>query len=137
MTLALEFAPTAQFKYRASLSFPNSSTCTDGPFDIPLAGQGLVDAVYNTSSGNIRYFRITQIPSWQKHPLNIQLHEKQEIRLTLNDMNGRVIKTITTGKISEGKHLVHLNLSELPSGTYFLLLESGITKSMRELTLAK
>jgi hypothetical protein len=137
VNVTLEFAPMMNQLYSATLTFPSASPCLNQPFSVLLEGSGEVDAVENSSTDGIVLQQNYPNPFSEETSFEYTTPAEAEVRLTLNDMNGRVLKTITTGKVSEGKHIVNLNLPELPSGTYFLLLESGVTKSMRELTLIK
>ncbi|MFI5264227.1 MAG: choice-of-anchor D domain-containing protein [Candidatus Kapaibacterium sp.] len=137
VNVTLEFAPIANLSYSATLTFQSSNECADQPLSISLNGIGEADGVDQTSPNDIILGQNYPNPFSTETSFEYTTPAESEIHLTLNDMNGRVLETITTGKVSEGKHLVYLNLPELPSGTYFLLLESGITKSMRELTLLK
>ena len=60
-----------------------------------------------------------------------------EISVKLVDLTGNLIRTLITGRVSEGQHTVNFDAGTLPSGTYVYVLESGSIRLVRQLILTK
>jgi len=59
------------------------------------------------------------------------------VTLSLRDVTGKLIRTISSGHVSSGEHTVVFNAGDLTSGTYLLMLESGDIQLMRQIIIAK
>ncbi|HYM21500.1 MAG TPA: T9SS type A sorting domain-containing protein, partial [Candidatus Kapabacteria bacterium] len=59
------------------------------------------------------------------------------VELTLSDLTGRTIRTITSGKVSAGAHEITINADELASGTYIVSLSSGAVRLNRQMVVTK
>ncbi len=42
--------------------------------------------------------------------------------MTITDINGRTIKTLTSGALDQGNHVIHTNVADMPQGAYFIVL---------------
>jgi hypothetical protein len=71
-----------------------------------------------------------------------QLPRKEHVRLTVMDLEGRVVRTLIDGPLSPGRHDVVWDGAGaggevLPSGVYFYCLESGEARLARRMTLVR
>ena len=137
MTITLEFDPPYNGNYSASLTFPNSTPCQSVPLSIFLKGTGVTDGVGPVASNGFSLDQNFPNPFTSETSFEYIIPKESEIRITINDLAGKLVKTVVSGRVSQGEHLVHFKTSDMPSGTYILLLESGSVRLTRELILTK
>jgi hypothetical protein len=78
------------------------------------------------------------------HPNPAQTHatlryavpERQDVKIHLYDVLGRRVRTVVDGE-REGRQEMQVDLSELPSGTYFLRLRAGGQTKTRQVTVVR
>ncbi|MEO0095000.1 MAG: C25 family cysteine peptidase [candidate division WOR-3 bacterium] len=70
-------------------------------------------------------FIITPNPSSEWASLTYTNKEEDRIKISLYDVTGRLIKNVIDKVIPAGKHTIKLINNELPSGIYFVRLESS------------
>lgn len=58
-----------------------------------------------------------------------------EVRLSLLDLNGRLVRLLLSGKAAAGQHNLTLNAGSLPSGLYIIRLDSGGMTSQKKIIL--
>jgi hypothetical protein len=69
--------------------------------------------------------------------ISFGLPEDSRINLMLYDISGREVLKLAEGQFSAGRHDLHLDASELSSGTYFYSLEAGSFKEVKRMLLLK
>ena len=74
-------------------------------------------------------------PAQENTTLQLLLKKKEQVRITLSDIDGRVLKVIADEPMGEGEHTVVIGTSELSSGMYFVTVDDGICKSVRKLSI--
>ncbi len=57
--------------------------------------------------------------------INVEIRREGETEITLRDILGREVKTIYHGKMNAGQQRLSVNVSDLSSGVYFLLLNNS------------
>ena len=57
--------------------------------------------------------------------LNINLHQDGEVSVRLLDQVGNCVYSREYGKYDQGRHLIRLDVSDLPGGIYFCVIEVG------------
>jgi len=60
-----------------------------------------------------------------------------DVRVTLFDVTGRVVRIISSGMLAAGSYRTPLNAGDLASGVYFLALQSGTERFSQKLLLIK
>jgi hypothetical protein len=123
--------------FAANVSWPNAGPCGNA-FSVDLNGQSITSSVKETAS--IDGFVLDQTypnPTQGKANFTYTTPSETEVQITLVDMTGRLIRTLISGRVSQGEHLVNFDASNLPSGTYMYILESGGTRLVRQLILTK
>jgi len=134
-----KFVPKSIGLRIAEVTFPNAGPCGND-LAIQLLGQGVVIKIGVHQVAHADGFILGEIfpnPTTGITKFNYTTPKESEIRITLSDMTGKVVKTITSGRVSEGEHPVTFDASDLPSGSYIISLESGNVRLTRELILAK
>lgn len=63
-------------------------------------------------------------PTSDNYNLNISMVEASEVEIQVTDINGKLVDKINAGKLKRGLSEIHLNLSQLSNGTYFLQAKS-------------
>ncbi len=137
MNITLEFDPADITDYSALLTFPNEIHCQTTPLIVYLNGKGIGDGVKGESPDNFFLDQNYPNPFSGQTSFEYTTPKESDISLTLCDINGRAIRTLLKGRVSEGKHIVYLKVPELPVGTYIIMLECGSIKLTRELILIK
>jgi len=133
----MTFAPTSVNDFTANLTFPNAGPCEDGVTSIDLNAKSILSSVKEITSDGFSLEPSYPNPAQGKTSFNYTTPFDAEVRITLNDLTGNLMKTIISGRISAGAHSVSLDISNLPSGTYIYVLESGFTRLVRQLILTK
>lgn len=75
-------------------------------------------------------------PASQQATLRYAVPGTQDVTLRLYDVLGRQVRTVLRGERS-GRHKRQVNLSDVPSGVYFLRLRAGEQTRTRKLTVAR
>jgi len=69
--------------------------------------------------------------------ISFGLAEKTIVSLDIYDTLGRKVQQITSGSFDAGFHAIKFDANDLPSGTYFYLIEAGAKTLSKKMTLAK
>jgi hypothetical protein len=69
--------------------------------------------------------------------ISFALERETDITLSIFDLTGRRVRTLTEGKWNAGTHDVHLDGAALPSGLYFARLRAGGLTKTQKLVLLK
>lgn len=69
--------------------------------------------------------------------ISFSLTETSEIKLSVFNQKGEIVKTIHDGKLDKGNHNFDFNGSELTSGIYFYKLETEKGTSMKKMIMLK
>lgn len=69
--------------------------------------------------------------------IEFSLPERSSARIVLINILGQVVKEVSNGYYSAGRHQIKLNASNLPSGVYFCKLDAGNFTSVKKLILMK
>jgi hypothetical protein len=121
----------------AQLTFPSGSPCGNA-LSIDLNGSSIVSSVAMTSAAD--GFSLDQSypnPTQGNANFTYSTPRETEVRIALVDLTGKLIRTLITGRVSEGPHTVNFDARDLTSGTYLYTLESGSTRLVRQFILTK
>ena len=69
--------------------------------------------------------------------IEYELPQSCQVELVVYDLNGSVVRTITSGVQNVGKHSVRFDGSELASGIYFYQLNAGEFRGVKRMLLTK
>ena len=87
-------------------------------------------------------FRIQSVlpnPIENQATINFIIPKAGEVSLVLIDLTGREIMELHSGFFAEGEQSVHIydKLNNMPSGSYFVILESRGRKASMHITISK
>jgi hypothetical protein len=60
-----------------------------------------------------------------------------QIEIAVYDVQGRLVKQLTSGKFTRGRHEIIFEANALPSGTYYAQLNTPTSKFTQKLVLVK
>ncbi|MDP4220028.1 MAG: choice-of-anchor D domain-containing protein [Bacteroidota bacterium] len=137
IVIKMRFLSRTLGNFSAKVTFPKSGPCGDaGSIDVAgaiiqggvkeiTATEGFIlDQTYpNPTMGNTNFTYVTP--------------RETEVRISVVDLTGKLVRTLITGRVTEGEHLVNFDASNLPSGTYAYILESGSVRLVRQFILTK
>ena len=138
--VTVEFHPpvgSAGQDFIANIKWPNAGPCGNA-LSVDLNGHSIVSSVKETA--NAEGFILDQSypnPTQGKANFSYVTPKETEVRITLVDLTGKLIRTLISGRVSQGEHTVNFDASNLPSGTYMYILESGSTRLIRQIILTK
>ena len=69
--------------------------------------------------------------------IDFELPENEKLILSIFDIKGNKITELINGKISKGKHSIKWNANNIPTGLYFLKIETEKFSQTHKLTLLK
>jgi len=69
--------------------------------------------------------------------LSISLPVSSEATLRVFDVNGRLVREMSLGRLAGGIHEISFDGSELPSGIYLAALKAGHARAIQKLVLLK
>jgi len=100
---------------------------------------------WNTSSiATVYPFTTTATSGNYPNPFNpyteikFTLTQSTNVAIIIYDVTGRIVNHLTNSVYSEGTHQVTFDASNLPSGTYFYTLKTGLGDTItRQMTLSK
>jgi hypothetical protein len=135
--VTIQFSPSDLHDCDAMLSFPDAGPCEDKAVSISLYGKTTVNVVKGETGDGFSLDQTFPNPTTGAASFTYTTPKESEIRIMLSDITGKVVRTIIRGRVSEGEHLVNFNVSDIPSGSYILSLQSTKTRLTRELILTK
>lgn len=69
--------------------------------------------------------------------IKLQVNKTAEINMELRDLSGRKIMNILEAYMSEGEHLININLDQYPSGKYFVYCSCADQLEILEIVMVK
>jgi hypothetical protein len=137
ITVHLKFRATTIGTFTAKLTFENAGPCENAPLSVDLSASTVTGSVKETSSEGFSLDQSYPNPTQGNTWFTYSTPRETEISVKLVDMTGKLIRTLITGRVSEGLHTVNFDARDLASGTYVYMLESGSTRLVRQLILAR
>ena len=89
------------------------------------------------SVSGIKFTSISPNPAETGTDVNFNLPDDGRINITLYNIMGQPVREVFNGNAGVGIHSVHLNTSDLPSGTYYCTLTAGANKITEMITVIK
>ncbi len=137
VVIKMRFHSRETGNFAAKVTFPNAGPCGN-TVSVDLNGLIITGSVKETASSD--GFILNQSypnPTQGKTNFTYTTPKETEVRITLVDLTGKLIRTLITGRVSQGEHTVNFDASNIPSGTYMYMLESGSTKLVRQIIVTK
>ena len=79
----------------------------------------------NLSSATLKGITIYPNPIVQFATVSFSTDKATAVKISVTDMTGKLLKTITNQNFSEGNHEVKFNRESLPAGIFFLQLKTN------------
>lgn len=76
-------------------------------------------------------------PASEFTTIKFRINMANEVMLTLNDSQGRSLRTLLKEHRNEGEHEVRINVADLPTGIYFYQLKTGFYQETKKLIIAR
>lgn len=89
------------------------------------------------SDGELTDVALTPNPTTGRALLTFNLRTPSRVAMTIRDLSGHDVRTIDGGLIPAGPQSVMIDLSGIPSGTYFVMVNAGTEVVIRRLTLTR
>lgn len=135
--LGVTFAPAQPYFYEGALEIESNEA--GSPHLLPVTGLGIELGAEEAPAAEAREFALSTHPN----PFNpstlirFNLPREDHVRLSVYNVNGQVVSTLTDGVFAAGSHEVKFDASSLPSGLYFARLESFRHIAVHKLMLVK
>lgn len=109
-----------------------------GPIIVPVEILvSTVADVYESSDNNSLMLQAYPNPFNSSTEINYSLPDNQDVIINIIDINGSLIKSVANEFQTEGIHRINFDGSELPSGIYFLTLNSKSFSIVKKLIINK
>ena len=73
----------------------------------------------------VTQFTVFPNPTSGKVKIQYTLKENSKISVEINDINGKMVTSMTLGEVSSGEHLIESDLSSESAGIYFVKLKTN------------
>ncbi|MDQ3109788.1 MAG: M43 family zinc metalloprotease [Bacteroidota bacterium] len=84
---------------------------------------------------NVSYFDLFPNPAQDNSSIKFGVKESQQVKITLTDLNGRVVTQIADENFSQGEHVVNFSTAGLAAGMYMVTVDDGTTKQVKKLAV--
>jgi PKD repeat protein len=121
-------APKTRFKFEFTNGKYGNEFYID---DLNITGTNVGVNEYSS----VTYFDLFPNPSQDNTNLQLSLKENEKIKVTLTDLNGRVIEEVANEQMSAGEHTVAISTAELAAGMYLVTVDDGATKQVKKLAV--
>jgi hypothetical protein len=137
-TIKVNFRPMLANAYTAEITFPASGPCSESDLKIAISGQGVMSGVSDiVEADGFRLDQSTPNPAFGLTTIGFTTPAHAQVRIALADVTGKIVKEIANGSFDGGVHTVNFNASDIASGSYVYILESGATRLTRSLVVTK
>lgn len=99
--------------------------------DLNITGNGV--GVNEVST--VSYFDLFPNPAQDNSTIRFSLEQNEKVKITLTDLNGRVVKEIANGELAQGEHIIGFSTAELASGMYLITVDDGSMKQVKKLSV--
>lgn len=84
----------------------------------------------------IKDLQLFPTPAYDKLTLDYTMNTSLEVKFSITNIQGSVIKSISLPKQNAGSHTMNIDLTSTQDGVYFLELNAGGKKQVRKFTIA-
>lgn len=84
---------------------------------------------------NVNFFDVYPNPVQDNGSVKFTMKESEHVKITLTDLNGRVIQQISDETFNQGEHVVSFSTAELASGLYLVTVDDGTSKQVKKLSV--
>ncbi|MBV6514107.1 MAG: hypothetical protein FMNOHCHN_03697 [Ignavibacteriaceae bacterium] len=123
-SLLIVFAPAVQGYYQTELLLSTN----DGIFRVPVRGTAVSGSAGEPEVNAVKDFKIIGSypnPFNGSAVLRYHIYTAGEVTAKLYTLNGEKVKDLFAGEMTAGEHTLRIEMSGMPSGIYFVRLQSG------------
>jgi hypothetical protein len=137
-TVTVTFSPTTPGTKMATLTFASAAPLSfDNNLPYPLTADAADPAsVSEISKNGFALGASYPNPTTGDASALVTVPQDAKVRITLVRVDGSEVATAFEGMMTTGNHAIALDAKQLPSGTYFYVLQSGDTRLVRSFILA-
>jgi hypothetical protein len=136
--ITLAFHPRSIATHSGLITFPGGGPCQDTLLTINIFGTAVENAVREVA--NAEGFSLEQNspnPASGRTTITYSTPREASVRIILTDITGKMVKELTSGRVSSGKHELSISTGDIPSGSYLYILESGNARLVRQMVISK
>jgi hypothetical protein len=91
----------------------------------------------NDPSTSIKNVSLTPNPAMNHSQLAFTLEDKEDVKINLYDLSGRLLKEFGENHMSKGNHKQAIDVTEISSGVYILSLKAGANQINSKLVITR
>jgi hypothetical protein len=91
----------------------------------------------NAGVSGLTLFQNYPNPFSETTTVSFRLDAPAAVRVTVCNMQGAVVRTLFSGKMDEGKHMLKFSSGNLPSGVYQLCLQSRLGSTVKKMIIIR
>ncbi len=130
-----------------TVTIPNTYAASRTRFKFEWTGGEFGNEFYiddlNISSNNVginevstvTYFDLFPNPAQDNSTIKFAVKESQQVKISITDLNGRIVQQISDETFSQGEHVVAFSTAELASGMYLVTVDDGTTRQVKKLAV--
>ena len=111
--------PNANYNWWGLPPYSGNIKC---PYTLRVSGA--ITTTKSIETTNNEKLKIYPVPTSNEVNIEFTLEETTNITLNIFDLNGRLVKSILTGKQTKGQHNINLSLNTFSNGVYFCRLQA-------------
>jgi hypothetical protein len=138
-TVTLSFHPPTATTFGATVTFEGAGPCQENTVAINLSGTGVTSSVSESRSAD-GFVLMQNAPNPVAQGLtsfSYTVPVSAPVRIVLADVTGKVVRELVSGSVAAGTYTVEVQTAGLASGSYHYMLESGATRLVKQLVVAK
>lgn len=83
----------------------------------------------------VTYFDLFPNPAQDNSTIKFSVKESEHVKITMTDLNGRLVQQISDETYSQGEHVVAFSTAELAEGMYLVTIDDGTTRQVKKLAV--
>ena len=136
--ITVSFHPTSLGNYFGLITFPNGGPCQEKTVTINLSGTAEVNAVRDvTPTEGYSLEQNIPNPTSGKTSISYTVPKETNVRVILTDITGNFVRELVNRHVAGGSHEIQVATSDLSSGTYIYIFESGNIRLVRQMIINK
>ncbi len=84
---------------------------------------------------SVSYFDLFPNPSQDNSSIQFNMKENNQVKITMTDLDGRIVREIANENYTVGEHTVAFSTADLATGLYLVTVDDGKTKQVKKLAV--
>jgi PKD repeat protein len=80
-------------------------------------------------------FNVFPNPAGENGTVQLYLKQKENVQITMTDLNGRIVKNISQGEMNEGENNISFSTEGIASGLYLIVVNDGTSRQVHKLAI--